>query len=110
MTRVFSLTVSLAILLSSSLVFAEASIDDLCFDLTEAECANADCEWVDDVCQVVTVNVDAGAPDGGESDGGSEMPSDADSDSSGCNMSGGHNTGLIALLALAGIFGLIRRR
>lgn len=106
----FSFTVSLAILLSSSLVFAEASIDDFCFDLTEAECANAECEWVDDVCQVVTVNVDAGTPDGGESDGGSEMPSDADSDSSGCNIGGGHNAGLIAMLALAGAFGLIRRR
>ena len=110
MTRLFVLFFSFTMLLSSSIAFAEASIDDFCFDLTEAECANADCEWVDDVCQVVTVSVDAGTPDGGESNGGSEMPSDADSDSSGCNIGGGHNAGLIAMLALAGVFGLIRRR
>ena len=36
--------------------------------------------------------------------------SDADSDSSGCIIGGGHNAGLIAMLALAGGFGLIRRR
>ena len=109
MTRFFALTVSVALFLSSSMAVAEASIEDFCVDLTEAECVETDCEWVDDQCQAVTVTVDAGTPDAGDSNGGAEMPSDSDSDSSGCSMGGGHNTGLIPMLALLGIFGLIRR-
>ena len=110
MTRLIMLTVSFAILLGSSLAFAEASIQDFCVDLTETECVDAGCEWVDDLCQAVTVTVDAGTPDGGESNGGSEMPSDSDSDASGCSTGGGYNSELIPMFVLLGIFRFIRRR
>ena len=110
MTRRFQITVLLTLLVGSSPAWAEASIADFCVDLTEDECEASGCEWVDDGCQAVTVTVDAGTPDVGESAGGSEMPSDADSDSSGCSMGGGHHSGLVSMLALLGLWGFSRRR
>lgn len=110
MMRLFQITLLLTLLFGSSTVWAEASIQDFCVDLTEGECEDSGCEWVDDACQAVTVSVDAGTPDAGESTGGTEMPSDADSDSSGCSMGGGHHSGLIHVVALLGLCVFRRQR
>ena len=110
MTRLFQMTVLLILLFGTSTVCAEASIQDFCVDLTEGECEDSGCEWVDDACQAVSVGVDAGTPDADESTGGTEMPSDAASDSSGCSMGGGHHDGLIPMVALLGLCVFRRQR